>query len=119
MNIFKIAAFAMIATSMAASSMAEANVYQLLDGPNIYRRVRNDTRGGPNEEVFLEYEKQESKRIIAACISSSSTYSVVAQWNLKISSKDEAQQTATILCHNSGAFSSVLLGYKIKRDIRF
>lgn len=111
-------AITLFVASIATSTIADTNVYEFLSGRNIYNKVKNDAIN-TNREVFLKYEKQASKKIIFGCIESAVTYSVKAQWNLKITSKFTAEEMAESLCTDSGALGAILLGYKIKNEIRF
>jgi hypothetical protein len=116
MNIYKVAITALLATS--TSTYADSDVYEFLTEKNVYNRAKKDAIEA-NKGVFFKYEKQTSKKIIVACIESAVTYSVKAQWNLKIASKFDAEEIAESLCRDSGAFGAVLLGYKVKREIKF
>lgn len=100
------------------SVIADSDVYDLLSGKNVYARVKKDSVE-ESKDVFLKYEKQKSRKVIAGCVRSGVTYSVQAQWDLKISSKRDAEDAAQNLCTDSGAFGGFLLGYKVKKEIRF
>ncbi len=118
MKIFTLTTTLLLSMSASMSVLADSDVYDLLSGKNVYARVKKDSIEA-NEDVFLKYEKQKSRKVIAGCIRSGVTYSVQAQWDLKISSKRDAENAAQKLCTESGAFGGVLLGYKVKTEIRF
>jgi hypothetical protein len=109
---------AVLSITTVVDTLAEHDVYALLEGKNVYVRVKKDSVG-LNNDVFKKYEKQTSKKIIAACVNSGVTYSVVAQWDLEIASRAEAEMATQELCTGNGAFGGILLGYKVKREIRF
>jgi len=107
-----------LAAALSFGALAERDIYTFLDGKNIYNKVKNDSVED-NLGVFKIYEKQTSKKIIAACIRSGVGYSVAAQWDLNIHSHAEAEAAMQALCERQGAFGGVLLGYKAKKEIRF
>lgn len=96
-----------------------SDVYDFLSGWGIYAKVKKDA-GNQNQEVFRVYEKATSKKVIAACVVSSVSYTVVASWGLNINSKQDAEDEASDLCSKNSPFGSwVLIGYKVHKNIKF
>ena len=94
------------------------DVYALTSGKNIYARAKKDAVS-ENLQVFQQYEAIHSKKIIAVCANGAATYAVAARWDVSITSNAEAEDEADKLCAELGAFGGTLIGYKIKKDIRF
>lgn len=103
---------------MYISNASAEDVYELVSGKNIYARVKKDAVF-ENQKIFHEYETKNSKKIIAVCTRGAATYSLAARWDLSITSRADADQEANELCTELGAFGGVLIGYKIKKEIRF
>ncbi len=103
---------------MCTSIASAEDVYDLVSGKNIYARVKNDA-SLENQKIFHAYEIKSSKKVIAVCTRGAATYAVAARWDLSITSKAEAEEEAEKLCNELGAFGGTLIGYRIKKDIRF
>jgi hypothetical protein len=68
-----------------------------------------------NLVVFKKYENSKTRKIIYLCTHGAGRYSVRAQWDLEIVSKQEAQNLAQNDCGEALA-GYMLLAYKIKTE---
>jgi hypothetical protein len=92
-------------------------VKEQLPKRNKYEYIKNDAVN-ENREVFNLYEKENTKKVIFICTPNFFSYRVMANWDLDIKNKADAEKFAKDVCAKSYS-GYVLLGYKINKLVEF
>jgi len=81
-----------------------------------YQFIKNDSYK-ISSDIFKIFEDAKSKKIIFICLNFYE-YNVNSKWDLEIKSKKDAEKIAMDYCGYQG-LGFELLGYKVKKEIRF
>ena len=73
-----------------------------------------------NLDVFKQYEAEKSTKVIFLCVPNSISFKLQAKWDLDIKTQGEAEKVAKDACLKSSSTERyAVLGYKVKKEIRF